>query len=140
MTRILLLSMFVLAGCPGSGGSSDNRRPPRASETPPTSHDPGAVMDDQHLQESTPPPEQGSHQHGIAPRADGQSCLAAAECTSGVCEGQGCGAGVPGTCMPKNRACTRDLRPYCDCNGKTFRTSGSCPGQRYASRGECTPP
>jgi len=73
-------------------------------------------------------------------KADGASCLAGAECASGVCEGQGCGNDTPGTCMPAARRCTRDLRPYCGCDGKTFRTSGSCPGQRYAAKGECRTP
>jgi hypothetical protein len=70
-------------------------------------------------------------------RADGESCFAATDCASGVCEGQGCGDQQPGTCAPAQRACTRDLRPYCGCDGKTFRTSGSCPGRRYHAKGEC---
>jgi hypothetical protein len=70
--------------------------------------------------------------------ADGSACLAASDCTSGVCEGQGCGDDMPGECKPAARACTRDLRPYCGCDGQTFRSSGTCPGQRFASRGECT--
>ncbi|MCA9711788.1 MAG: hypothetical protein KDK70_38485, partial [Myxococcales bacterium] len=70
--------------------------------------------------------------------ADGASCLAASDCQSGVCEGQGCGDDQPGTCVPQSRMCTRDLQAYCGCDGATFRTSGSCPGQRYAARGECT--
>lgn len=70
-------------------------------------------------------------------RADGESCFEANQCASGVCEGQGCGELQPGTCAPAQRACTRDLRPYCGCDGKTFRTSGSCPGRRYHAKGEC---
>ncbi len=70
-------------------------------------------------------------------RPEGQSCLDGAECASGVCEGQGCGDDAPGTCAPKGRACTKDLRPYCGCDGKTFKTSGSCPGRRYAAKGSC---
>ena len=73
------------------------------------------------------------------PRPDGAACLAASDCASGVCEGQGCGADAPGVCAAKARACTRDLRPYCGCDGATFRASGSCPGRRYASKGECRP-
>ena len=72
-----------------------------------------------------------------APRPDGAACLAATDCASGVCEGQGCGVSSPGTCAPARRACTKDLRPYCGCDGKTFRTSGSCPGRRYQAKGEC---
>lgn len=70
--------------------------------------------------------------------ADGSPCLAASDCESGVCEGEGCGDDRPGECKPASRPCTRDLRPYCGCDGQTFRTSGSCPGQRFASRGECS--
>ena len=69
--------------------------------------------------------------------ADGGACLAATDCQSGVCEGEGCGDDTPGVCVASNRACTRDLRPYCGCDGQTFRTSGSCPGRRYSSRTMC---
>ena len=67
---------------------------------------------------------------------DGASCSAASECQSGVCEGEGCGVGQ-GVCAAQGRMCTRDLRPYCGCDGKTFRSSGSCPGKRFQYRGEC---
>jgi hypothetical protein len=77
---------------------------------------------------------------GPTPGADGSPCLAASDCQSGVCEGQGCGDDQPGECKPAARACTRDLRPYCGCDGQTFRSSGSCPGQRYAAAGECAAP
>ncbi len=72
-----------------------------------------------------------------APRADGAACLAATECKSGVCEGQGCGADVPGACAPARRGCTRDRRPYCGCDGATFYSSGSCAGQRYSAKSAC---
>ena len=42
-----------------------------------------------------------------------------------------------GKCAPKNRACTKDLRAYCGCDGQTFKASGSCPGQRYSAKGAC---
>jgi hypothetical protein len=66
------------------------------------------------------------------------TCLRDADCGDGVCEGQGCGDAEPGTCVAKNRMCTRDSRPYCGCDGQTFRASGTCPGRRYASEGECS--
>ncbi len=69
--------------------------------------------------------------------ADGDACLTAGDCASGVCEGPGCDDGAPGVCVPAARACTKDLRPYCGCDGQTFRTSGSCPGRRYATTGQC---
>jgi hypothetical protein len=69
----------------------------------------------------------------------GERCLVASECASGVCEGEGCGDDTPGVCAPEQRACTRDLKPYCGCDGETFRTSGSCPGKRFERRGFCEP-
>lgn len=74
-----------------------------------------------------------------APQAsDGAPCSIAADCASGVCEGQGCAPGQ-GRCSAKNRICTRDLRQYCGCDGTTFNASGSCPGRRYRQRGPCQP-
>lgn len=80
----------------------------------------------------TPPPP-------VAPplAADGASCLKDNECSSGVCEGLGCSDDLPGACAPAQRGCTRDLRSYCGCDGKTFKASGSCPGRRYEAKGAC---
>ena len=72
--------------------------------------------------------------------ADGAACLLPTDCASGLCEGEGCGADTPGVCVGSIRACTRDLRPYCDCEGETFRTSGSCPNRRFEHRGACGEP
>lgn len=69
--------------------------------------------------------------------AAGSACLAAADCASGVCEGEGCGDDTPGTCAPDRRACTRDARPYCGCDGATFVAGGNCPLRRYAHKGAC---
>jgi hypothetical protein len=66
----------------------------------------------------------------------GANCAAAADCASGICEGEGCGE-VLGRCVPRERPCTSDLRPYCGCDGQTFRSSGSCPGRRFVRRGAC---
>lgn len=68
---------------------------------------------------------------------DGGACERAIECQSGICEGQGCGPDRKGVCMSRNRACTRDIRAFCGCDGKTFQGSSSCPGQRFSSRGRC---
>ncbi|MCB9663974.1 MAG: hypothetical protein H6732_07660 [Alphaproteobacteria bacterium] len=73
-----------------------------------------------------------------ARRPDGAPCVRAADCRSGICEGQGCSASSPGTCQPRERMCTMDVRPYCGCDGRTFTaTSGSCPGRRFRSAGPC---
>jgi hypothetical protein len=68
---------------------------------------------------------------------DGSKCTSAEQCESGICEGEGCGDDEPGTCAPKSRACTKDLREYCGCDGKTFSGSGSCPGKRFSAKGKC---
>jgi hypothetical protein len=72
-----------------------------------------------------------------APGAVGASCSSANDCQTGICEGEGCGEDK-GVCMARNRPCTRDRRAYCGCDGRTFQASGSCPGQRFASRGACS--
>jgi hypothetical protein len=87
---------------------------------------------------------QASADGGQAPAGDdggtpsAVACLSDADCNGDVCEGQGCGDAQPGTCVSKARMCTRDSRPYCGCDGQTFRASGSCPGRRYAAKGECS--
>lgn len=91
-----------------------------------TPDDGSAAADD-----GPPPPEEGGA------TTPGQ-CLSDADCDGGVCEGQGCGDDQPGTCAAADRMCTRDSRQYCGCDGQTFRSSGSCPGRRYASPGECS--
>ena len=80
------------------------------------------------------PPEPPIPQQALA---DGTACSAGSDCRSGVCEGEGCGA-KQGVCAARNRSCTRDRRPYCGCDGKTFYSSGSCPGGRFANRGACS--
>jgi hypothetical protein len=71
--------------------------------------------------------------------ADGAACTQPVDCASGVCEGQGCGADTPGVCVAAQRACTKDLREYCGCDGQRFRASGSCPGRRYQDGSACGP-
>jgi hypothetical protein len=74
---------------------------------------------------------------GEGSKPDGESCLAATECASGVCEGEGCGDDQPGTCMPTSRMCTRDRREFCGCDGATFYSSSKCPGARFSKREAC---
>lgn len=124
---LLCLALALLAGCPAAS-------PP---PVPPAERDPQVEpqpRDDQ-PPVAVPPGDAGAAL--AVDRGAGEPCLEGAECASGVCEGEGCGVDEPGTCAPAQRACTRDLRPYCGCDGQTFRTSGSCPGRRYAYRGEC---
>jgi hypothetical protein len=67
--------------------------------------------------------------------AAGAACVRADDCESGICEGEGCEGN--GVCAALDRACTKDLAPYCGCDGVTFSTSGSCPGKRFRHRGAC---
>jgi hypothetical protein len=139
ITTIAIAFALALAGC---GGPAKAPGPPAPDETPPTTKDPGAVEDEPPLQPAPPPiPETGGggSVSGADPRGrpDGATCLAAADCASGICEGEGCTDDRPGRCAPKSRACTRDLRQYCGCDGQTFGASGSCPGRRYAATGTC---
>jgi hypothetical protein len=66
----------------------------------------------------------------------GESCDTGADCSSGICEGLGCGQGE-GVCAAEGRSCTDDNRPYCGCDGNTFYDSGSCAGARYEHEGVC---
>lgn len=79
----------------------------------------------------------GSGAGGAGPLPAGAPCLAATECESGICEGKGCGADTPGKCASASRACTRDRRTFCGCDGTTFFGSGSCPGKRYSDTAAC---
>ena len=121
MIRTLLIAL-ALSAC----GS-----PPPPSTATPTPVEPAPTP------APAPTPTTQEPTAGTSAKADGASCLAAEDCQSGVCEGEGCGADQPGTCMAKARGCTRDLRPYCGCDGQTFRTSGSCPGKRFSARAVC---
>ena len=126
MTRTIVLLALVACSSP----QHSETRPPDPVQTPPTTTDPGAVQDTDPLPPATPPPAESK-------KADGAACFLGDECSSGICEGQGCGETTPGKCMPRARGCTRDLRTYCGCDGKTFQASGSCPGQRYSMREKC---
>lgn len=139
LRTFLIPLALALTGCPGPASSPPP--PPTATETPPTTKDPGAVADERPLQPSPPPGPEGGNGSAGEPTGSGKeagaSCLAGPECASGVCEGEGCTADRPGTCAPAQRACTRDLRQYCGCDGKTFGASGTCPGRRFSARAPC---
>lgn len=107
-TLVAIAAIALAAGCPPSGAPVVTPPPP----PPPPGFQPGAPL--------------------------GGACDSAGDCASGVCEGQGCGAGA-GVCVDAKRMCTMDVAEYCGCDGQTFTASGSCPGQRYASRGACAP-
>jgi hypothetical protein len=78
----------------------------------------------------------GTGSVGVSGASNGAACTASTECASGLCEGQGCGAGQ-GRCVARDRSCTFDIQAYCGCDGTTFDASGSCPERRYQHRGAC---
>ncbi|HTJ42618.1 MAG TPA: hypothetical protein VL463_11020 [Kofleriaceae bacterium] len=116
---------FGLAACPPNEPPAPPPSPPNPVYSPP---DGGAV---------TPIVQAPTIDAAPAARAPGASCTTAADCDSGICEGEGCDA--PGRCADKRRMCTMDLIDMCGCDGQTFQSSSSCPGRRFAHRGACTP-
>jgi len=137
MTRftpaLVLVALAGLLACPKTSTTDTTTQPGGAdgggAEVPAGSVDPG------------PDPAADGGAAGTADGGDtpaGVSCLRDADCGDGVCEGLGCGDDQPGKCVAKARMCTRDSRPYCGCDGQTFRGSGTCPGRRYAHEGECS--
>lgn len=57
--------------------------------------------------------------------------------------GAACGeADAPGTCQPPPRACTRDYRPVCGCDGRTYGNacSAHAAGVSVRHRGPCGAP
>jgi hypothetical protein len=66
----------------------------------------------------------------------GASCTSSVDCAKGeMCAGEA-GCDKTWTCQP-SRPCTKDLQPYCGCDGKTFESSGSCPAKKYWKKGGC---
>ncbi len=119
--------LCVVAGLTVLGCPAPAPPPPAGPATPPPTAAPPPTAT------PTPPPTSPPVAKG---NADGAACRTSADCQSGMCEGLGCGDNN-GRCAPRGRACTRDLRQYCGCDGKTFQGSGSCPGRRYRSLGAC---
>ena len=95
------------------------------------------------------PPTEEADAHEASPAKDtpepqpatnlelGAACLSTDQCQSGICEGMGCDDATPGICAPSQRACTRDRRAFCGCDGTQFYGSSSCVGTRYAYKGMC---
>ncbi|MBX2798713.1 MAG: hypothetical protein KTR31_13615 [Myxococcales bacterium] len=116
---------------------------PEMPEQPPTQPEP--VPAEQPAPEVMPQPEPPEPTEDAEPEGSddsegllaGSACLAAEDCASGVCEGQGCDEASPGICAEATRPCTADARPYCGCDDVTFTSSGTCPGARYAHEGPC---
>lgn len=123
------------AGEEASTGEETPAEEPPADAEAPADGEPPADAEAAPTTAESPAPEQAAAPPTDLP--DGASCLAASECASGLCEGQGCTDDAPGTCVSRQRACTRDRRPFCGCRGMTFHSSSSCVGRRYAHAGPC---
>ena len=119
---------LVLAACRGGAPTQDADAGGAA---------PVPSSDDAVAPEPEPEPEAEPEPEPEPEPSPSEGCTDDSDCDGGICEGEGCGPGE-GTCVPRDRMCTRDLRPYCGCDGQTFRSSGSCPGKRFAHRGECS--
>ncbi|MFT3700295.1 MAG: hypothetical protein QM831_44535 [Kofleriaceae bacterium] len=126
---VALISIFV-ACTPAPPPPAPPPQPPAEAPPPPP---PAATPPVAEANPSDPPPAETNH----PVRGDGEQCFGNAECASGACEGLGCDQVHPGTCARTKRICTRDRRPYCGCDGKTFFSSSTCPGARYSAKGQC---
>ncbi|TPV94602.1 MAG: hypothetical protein B7733_14385 [Myxococcales bacterium FL481] len=125
---------------PGRTAATDPvaaRETTRPGSAPPSPAGPGEPRAQAGVAAKNPPSEPPTQQKTLDKRVDGAACASAAQCLSGICEGQGCDDGALGVCQPKNRVCTMDLVPYCDCANVTFQSSSGCPRRRYAKRGAC---
>ncbi len=125
--RHLPLALLLMA-CGPRKAAQTPQPAPMPAETP-SEAEPTTAADP-----ATAPPDRTETEEGLA---DGSACLAASDCGSGICEGEGCDADSPGVCASRERMCTMDLIQYCDCEGETFASSGSCAGRRYERRGRC---
>lgn len=141
MIRTVVLCLFLTA-CGGKATKTTDAPAEETTEAAPTPVEEAAPPAEEPAAEPDPEAESTKAaatepDAATGPGADGDACLTASDCASGVCEGMGCGEDMPGTCATKMRPCTKDLRAYCGCDGETFRGSGSCPGQRYSKKGPC---
>jgi hypothetical protein len=147
LAPIVAALILSLGGCTASSVTNEAEQPePAPADTPPAPADiaggdapattDAAPAPTMAAVDEAPAAPSGSDLAAKGSRPDGASCDKPDECSSGVCEGEGCGPGQ-GVCAPKERMCTRDLRPYCGCDGKTFQSSGSCPGGRYSKKAAC---
>jgi hypothetical protein len=121
---LLTCLTIVFLGCTSTGSAPPELRP---VQQPSVGEDDGPAEI---------PPKPGDAKLNLP---TGPLCDSNADCGDGqMCEGVGCEPGH-GRCVDGGRMCTRDLATYCGCDGKPFQSSGSCPGARFAYRGDCAP-
>ncbi len=83
-----------------------------------------------------------SHRGECATVVDGGpapgACRGNVDCPANhICVGPD-GCGVPWNCRRvADTSCTRDLAPFCACDGGTFMASSTCPGRPFLHRGAC---
>ena len=121
----------VRAEGPPPGHATAEAPPPApgtAAEAPPPA--PGTAA------EAPPPPPQAPARRNLGL---GEVCTSSEQCAHGLtCTGEP-GCGQPWTCQQAH-PCTRDLVPFCGCDGQVFRSSSTCPGRPYRNRGACANP
>ncbi|HEX4454254.1 MAG TPA: hypothetical protein VH143_25500 [Kofleriaceae bacterium] len=133
--RYSLIALLV-AACssssspPSAGAPSAAAPPPAAAPAPAPPIVPAPNPE-------PPPIDAAPPDAAAALAADGAACLAATDCTSGVCEGEGCDTAHPGRCAKASRICAHNRVQICGCDGKTTTASSTCPRMRYAARGAC---
>jgi hypothetical protein len=128
--RACTYDLRTYCGCDGANFSGSGTCPGRTYASK------GACDGSSAAPPPSPPPLPPPPASSSAKAPTGSACDTADQCESGICEGEGCGPQA-GICAAKNRMCTRDLRPYCGCDGQTFQSSGTCAGKRYSKRGGC---
>jgi hypothetical protein len=112
------VALFAAAAACACGKAQPDPVAPAATFTPP-------------LLTATPP-----MVPNLAPVKPVKTCKANADCGQGERCGFVAGCGAPQQCVP-DTGCTKDLVPYCGCDGKVFESSGTCAGQPFANRGGC---
>jgi len=131
----LLAIVSVMGACAHSGGSADAEKPESSSA-------------DGSSAPVTLPTEDASPGEADVETPLGKVCGARAGDTCGETEycayeaGQYCGAAdASATCKPRPQMCTRDYRPVCACDNKTYGNacSAAAAGQGVLTLGECPP-
>jgi hypothetical protein len=75
-----------------------------------------------------------AHRAGVDDASPGE-CAGTTGCEG--CAGACVGASCDGPWMCEMRPCTRDIVPWCGCDGRTFFSSSTCPSAPYVHMGEC---
>lgn len=89
--------------------------------------------------EAASPPPAAPRPVLTAVAAPAKTCKSGADCSKDERCDFAPGCDVPGACVPP-RPCTKDLVPYCGCDGHTFESSGTCPEKAFSRRGACEGP